>query len=747
MEEGRRFTLDVDVPIKPRPPTEEGRRFTLDVPTASDTAKDVGMSAVTKFPKGAVAGTLGVPGFLNDITTAGVSKLIEKGYELGEWAGVAEPGRAARFKKEAENIRPPAFPGLGARSMPAPNAGEIEGVMNRAIPALDYEPRTKAGEYAGSAAEMAGSAIVPGMGPGATALGRAGLGAVGGASAQALGDLGSVFGQEGIGRFIGALAGPAALQGVRSGAKSLANPKAKAAEEVTEAIGRDVQAGSASMSPAKIAEAQAAGTTPAVFDMAGDAVEKLVKKYGLAGDDATAAFRRANETIQGRSEIAGNQFASRLANDHGAVPDAATLQTMIKDASKPEINRVYELARNDPKAAQVWNPQLQALADRDPMRTILRKVERVATDPDAGIVGRGVTGIGIIPRNGVPGEFPNLSYWDQAKRELDNLIGKAERNGEKPEAMRLTDMKRKLVAEVDAAVPAYSDARGIAAEAFGAQNSLEAGYNALKKGDAFLSRDFLTKFEKATPQDQNLFRTGVASRLAEIAIEPGGVGKVAATLSSPLMQKRLKSVFGDDAFDAMYGHALANSNMAKLKPFAANEQRNLPSLSEAGVSALGGAGALPLITGMTGNTIWHLAGVAAGTALDVGIRAAKGARERAIAPHVMHLLSSTDPADLARLGKLAMEMPEAKSFLQNATTAMAKAGVTYERANPSKAPEDRPARASGGRASLPDHEAEADRYIALAERHKSRLGRETEPLLKHDDTSIAKALEVANQAI
>jgi len=61
--------------------------------------------------------------------------------------------------------------------------------------------------------------------------------------------------------------------------------------------------------------------------------------------------------------------------------------------------------------------------------------------------------------------------------------------------------------------------------------------------------------------------------------------------------------------------------------------------------------------------------------------------------------------------------------------------------------EDRPGRASGGRTSLPDHEAEADRYIAMAERAKGALGRETEPLLKHDDTSIAKALEVANQAI
>jgi len=747
MEEGRRFTLDVDVPIKPRPPTEEGRRFTLDVPTAFDTAKDVGMSAATKFPKGAVAGTLGIPGFLNDITTAGVSKLIEKGLEVGEWAGIAEPGKAARFKKEAETIRPPAFPGLGARSMPAPNAGEITQVMENKIPALAYEPKTKAGEYAGSAAEMAGSGIMPGMGPGATALGRVGLGAVGGTSAQALGDLGSVFGQEEIGRVVGALAGPAALQGVRSGAKSLANPKGVADDEIAKALSQDVRAGRSTMSPAEIAQAEKAGAIPAVADMAGPATKKLVEKYGLAGDDATAAFAKLNDTIQGRSALAGDQFAARLTNDHGAVTDAATLQTMMKEAAKPAIDRVYQVWKTDPKAAQVWTPALQRWASGDEMRDVIRSVEKIATDPDAGIIGRGVTGNGIIPRNGVPGEAPNLVFWDQAKRKLDDLIAAAKESKQDDLARRLSLKKRQLVAEVDAIVPSYQKARYDAAEDIGARNALEDGYFGLKKGDSFFTRDIMEKFKKADPQDKNLFRTGISSRLAEMAIEPGGVKKVETLLSSPLMQKRLKSVFGDDAFDAMYGHALANANMAKLKPFAANEQHNLPSLSEAGLSALGGAGALPLITGMTGSTVWHLAGVAAGAALDVGIRAAKGARERAIAPHVMQLLSSTDPADLARLGKLAMEMPEAKSFLQNATTAMAKAGVTYERANPSKAPEDRPARASGGRTSLPDHEAEADRYIALAERHKSRLGRETEPLLKHDDTSIAKALEVANQAI
>ena len=484
--------------------------------------------------------------------------------------------------------------------------------------------------------------------------------------------------------------------------------------------------------------------------MAGPATKKLVKKYGLAGDDATAAFAKLNETIQGRSALAGDQFAARLVNDHGAVSDAATLQTMMKEAAKPEIERVYQVWKSDPKAAQVWTPALQRWASGDEMRDVIRSVEKIATDPDAGIIGRGVTGNGIIPRNGVPGEAPNLVFWDQAKRKLDDLIASAKDSKQDDLARRLSLKKRQLVNEVDAIVPSYQKARYEAAEDIGARNALEDGYLGLKKGDSFFTRDIMDKFNRADPQDQNLFRTGVASRLAEIAIEPGGVGKVAATLSSPLMQKRLKSVFGDDAFDAMYGHALANANMAKLKPFAANEQVKPLSYGEAAGSAGAGALSVYAIPGISGETIWHLGAAAAGAALDVGIRAAKGARERAIAPHVMHLLSSTDPADLARLGKLAMEMPEAKSFLQNATTAMAKAGVTYERANPSKATEDKDARqnrASGGRASLPDHEAEADRYIALAERHKSRLGRETEPLLKHDDTSIAKALEVANQAI
>jgi hypothetical protein len=556
-----------------------------------------------------------------------------------------------------------------------------------------------------------------------------------------------VFGQEGLGRFLGAAAGPAAVQKSISVAKNLAKPNIKAEEELANALRRDNLTGTAVMSPDEIAKARAAGATPAVADMAGEETKKLIERFGRAGDDATTKLARLNNTIQGRSGLAGEQIAARMAAEHGAVTDAATLQTMMKEAAKPEIDRVYQVWKTDPKAAQVWTPALQRWASGDEMRDVIRSVEKIATDPDAGIIGRGVTGNGIIPRNGVPGEAPNLVFWDQAKRKLDDLIAAAKESKQDDLARRLSLKKRQLVAEVDAIVPSYQKARYDAAEDIGARNALEDGYLGLKKGDSFFTRDIMDKFNRADPQDQNLFRTGISSRLAEMAIEPGGVKKVETLLSSPLMQKRLKSVFGDDAFDAMYGHALANANLAKLKPFVAKDQAAPLSYGEAAGSAIAGGISVPYVAGMTGNTIWHVAAGAAGAVADVGMRAARNARERAMAPYIMQLFSSTDKDDLARLGKLAMERPEVKSYLERATTAMAKAGVTYERANPSKAPEDRPGRASGGRTSLPDHEIEADRYIALAERHKSRLGRETEPLLKHDDTSIAKALEVANQAI
>lgn len=59
---------------------------------------------------------------------------------------------------------------------------------------------------------------------------------------------------------------------------------------------------------------------------------------------------------------------------------------------------------------------------------------------------------------------------------------------------------------------------------------------------------------------------------------------------------------------------------------------------------------------------------------------------------------------------------------------------------------DRARRASGGRTGM-NVESAADELVKLAETTKKQLGHETEPLLNEHDNTIARALEVANQAI
>jgi len=59
-------------------------------------------------------------------------------------------------------------------------------------------------------------------------------------------------------------------------------------------------------------------------------------------------------------------------------------------------------------------------------------------------------------------------------------------------------------------------------------------------------------------------------------------------------------------------------------------------------------------------------------------------------------------------------------------------------------PPDRMGRASGGKVNAEGH---ADRLVAMAEKAKHNLGKETKPLLNAPDEHIAKALEIANRHI
>ena len=118
---------------------------------------------------------------------------------------------------------------------------------------------------------------------------------------------------------------------------------------------------------------------------------------------------------------------------------------------------------------------------------------------------------------------------------------------------------------------------------------------------------------------------------------------------------------------------------------------------------------------------------------------------------------SKDPKDAIKLGELATSYPMVEQFINRLTVSMNTAlqGMQRSLDNQDKAKKAKaPGQANGGRIerraggrAVRDHHADAERLVALAEKAKKEHSRQTEPLLKSDDSMIAKALEVSNRHI
>jgi hypothetical protein len=112
---------------------------------------------------------------------------------------------------------------------------------------------------------------------------------------------------------------------------------------------------------------------------------------------------------------------------------------------------------------------------------------------------------------------PTLEYWDLVKRKLDEQINDAVKNKEASKVRDLTVIRDKLVARLDAAVPTYQEARGVAETFFKANNALEAGEKfvtmSLRGGDENTIQQAL---DKMTKRERDLFAEGFASKYVDL---------------------------------------------------------------------------------------------------------------------------------------------------------------------------------------------------------------------------------------
>lgn len=553
--------------------------------------------------------------------------------------------------------------GAGAQLTGGDYGATVEGLRARRAELAAANPIADiAGQVAGSIGSMGGVASIPG---GARALGMSGnLGArvanstVSGAGISAADALsrGGGIDEGASAAAIGAgLSGAVPLlgAGINAGVKAVGqrvgrtvnavtNPTQEAARQVGTAVTRDVSANPAmTMNAADEVIARQSGMPLINVDRGGETTRALARSVANQSPEARAIIQRTVGDRFSSQAPRAIEFIKRLTG--GAVDDLG-YQKSIQDTARMVNKPRYDEAYSAPQAAAVWTPNIRQLMQSDLFRSAINAAESRGTDfaAVAGVkavrnpftfAADGTIGLKTLPGGGRA--LPSLQFWDQVKRNLDGMIGKAQRAGDNQEASVLTQMKQRLVGELDSAVPQYQAARQGAASFFGAEDALEAGKTFAKQPRAI--PEATQAFDQFTSAEKQAFATGYASELID-RINAAGDRRniIQQTFGSPAARQMNELVFGEGKARQLEAFVRVEALADQLRGAMGNST-TARQLMELGIG--GGAG-----FALSGDWQGALAGAAA----------AKGARylgqkvDAKVMEEVAKLLTSDNPAGLQK---------------------------------------------------------------------------------------------------
>jgi hypothetical protein len=538
-------------------------------------------------------------------------------------------------------------------------------------------------------------------------------------------------------RIIGAVGSDLLTHKISNAAEGLFMPSVKARDELTGALAQDLRNGKGAMTPEQIAAAHENGLSPSVYDMAGPATKGVLNRYSQLTPEAQQANGDIARTLAERKAAAGAATGAHIGSLYGGL-DAPAIQAAIEGEAKTNNNTLYRVAREDPAAQSVWTQNLRDISGAPPIQKAMQDAHSVSLYPNSGVRSFAYDAGGNLVG------APNLSYWDQVKRSLDDQISTARRTGANDEAARVAGLKSSLVGELDQQVPAYAVARGAAAEGFGASNSVEAGYNALKNMNAFKGADVAKAFNGMPPAQQELFGKGAASYLKEVS-ERGGPGAVTRMFRDPQVEARARMALGDGNFESILGHATSNDLLTKATPLNAPlgspSTSHWPVLAGALTSAGADVASGMLLRGEFVPSLRTLGVGAAGAGVAAAHNIASEVGNRRVSPRIMELAGRTDPQSVAEFGRELSRSPATRSLVERAGryALQRSTAATAQPTAPTKAPYAR-----GGRVG---HQHLVDRLFRHVEQARREEKAHTSSLLNQPDTAIAKALNDAQKAI
>jgi hypothetical protein len=724
-----------------------------------DTAKDVGASAVTRFPIGAVAGSVGAPGSLeqagqvipsfaaqkatdflvgqNFITPETQEKVMSAANQPSVFDYAAQ-GKQALLDKYIPSVgtalREGQEAGYVSRSG-LPTSEGVEAAMKKVMPFLDYKPKTTKGEYAGKAADFAGQFSV---GPVKGIAGRLTTGIATGLGAKA----GEKFAEDqgvnpATGELLGTISGLFGGSVLTAGSRYLPFRNMPAKKDLAKSL--DPYGGQASVSAQRLAEG--------------------------------APLNRDAEMIYPRIQ----EFFSNFSPNKKPI-NSALLQDVIEAEGRQRTTGLYRLSSSNPNAASIPSNLFVPLQKYPAFREAMQNAEEAAIkNPDFNIkppIASQSTPISgpnnqtLLNASGnpvmrqTPAVDGNLEYWDQVHKELGRIIKREQAVPGKDDAtlVAATNSKKQLDRILDKRVPTYRDARGSHIEMLGGIDAVDAGENFLKNLPTRELRDIKVAVSKMNPEQMDAFRVGVLQNIQN-EVGNGRIGNVVSQMTlKPEYRERLEAALGPEVFSQIRGKVLAENLIAQASnlqlSMAKKSGRNISDLTGYGlVGAAAGAGSELLSAAnqilMQTMGLPQGAGMkaAVGLAAGMGVRGAYNVGERAIAEKMLPLIKSNNPEDFAKLSKL-MDSKDARlayDKLLRTTVAISRQNENKDQAaEPPRADGGRVGRANGGKVGV---DVEADALIRAAERSKKDFNRTTEPLLNTPDNHIAKALEVANRAI
>jgi len=736
------------------PPVDLSRPLALkDVPRPAEPQADYGKA----IGSGVQKGVLSVPGMVGDIQEA-ISYIPEVAARGAVWAreklgvpfseeakkatleNVAKSGKFMREDLPKFNVLNLASQAVGGPEITTPTterlataaepyAKEIFGVGPQ------YKPKTPGEKIAKSAVELG---IPSAVGPKAGAVQRLVSGTVGGGASEVAGQQAEGSSLELPARLAGAVVGGMTADQLSNflklGAGSLARPGATAEKR----LGETLQDYAADVGPT----AQRLSRAPDI------------KK---AADDMIPRMRDFTQRITGIDQRAP-QFAD-----------------LMEEFGKTERKRVYDVARAQPAAQAISHPGLDALeqlevwkqAHRSAIKNTdgvpewnVRPPERVGATPS--------TPTGLVDASGQPIMRPgqpasytagNLNYYDQMKRELDSIIEQAARTGDTTLKTSATNARQKLLDIIDPIVPQYKEARGVAADTFKAATAPEAGARFLALSNDYTINEFQKAFNTFTPEQKKGFAVGLM----------GAIEKELATKDSKLLVNRfLNNKQFMDKLDFALGPEAAGQVRAKV--LSENIVQQASKLADAAASSAAMQGAAsPYLTaakqaagtaGIAGAAFEYqailglLQQVGINPTVALGMLAYTGAQtgkafvmsrlEQRVANRMVDLIKNNDPKSYSTLNSIINKHPQVYQKLIGPLVLL----------NEMQPGESAAPRASGGRVGYKaggsvgmDHKAEALKLIARVKANHKANQKATEPLLQHDDTTVAKALAIANKGI